>query len=164
MAPPGNAKDCRKAGAQRWGITSKWGRPRNRARAGAHADKKDRGPRCEAEEAPGHGITASGAVPVRGGRQRARLRSHDYRPRRTRGATSAADCSEPHAAAGKGVELVRGSASSARRYGARRGPGCTALPAPVAAGLGRAGLGCALCLPTPPAAVGSGEARSQPRG
>lgn len=50
------------------GLTSKRGRPWARARARAHADEEDGGPRSEAKDASGRRVAAARAVPV--GRRR----------------------------------------------------------------------------------------------
>lgn len=145
--------------ARRWGVTSKWGRPRDRAGARAHADKEDGGPRCEAEKAPRHGIAASGAVPVRRRRQRARLLPHDHQPAGMNEGATGVDRSQPHAVAGKGAGLAPSPASPGPplRRAPRPRPHRELCSRRRGAGRGwaaRAGLR----LPVPPVARRSGAA------
>lgn len=140
---------------ERWGqgqgVTSKRGRPRDRASARAHADKEDGGPRREPEEAPGDRIAASGAVPVGGGRQRARLLAHDHEPPGRREEATGTNRLQPHAVAGKGAELTRSPAPPGPLL--RRAPRPRPLRAlaPAAAGGEKAGRrsGCSASQPRP---------------
>lgn len=79
-AGPGDLQTPKRAAGRtapaRGGLTSKRGHPWARARARAHADEEDGGPRREAKNASGRRVAAAGAVPVRGRRQRPRLWFH----------------------------------------------------------------------------------------
>lgn len=99
------------------GLTSKRGRPWARARARAHADEEDGGPRSEAKDASGRRVAAARAVPVGGRRQRPRFRLH------LRGRPGSAEelpygGSQPRrGAGGGGIDL--NPAPEGGRYGAR---------------------------------------------
>lgn len=61
QTPQGKAE---RTASARGGLTSKRGRPWVRARARAHADEEDGGPRSEAKDASGRRVAAARAVPV----------------------------------------------------------------------------------------------------